>query len=39
VCCSSCRQEFRADPEKYIKEYGEMLAKMAKERAEPNKKP
>jgi hypothetical protein len=39
VCCASCRQEFKADPEKYIKEYEEMLAKMAKERAEKARKP
>jgi hypothetical protein len=38
VCCGGCRDEFRLDPEKYIKEYEEMLAKMAKERAEQNKK-
>jgi hypothetical protein len=37
VCCNSCRQEFRADPEKYIKEYEEMLAKLAKEKAEKKK--
>jgi hypothetical protein len=39
VCCNSCRQEFRTDPEKYIKEYEEMLVQMARERAEKNKKP
>jgi hypothetical protein len=39
VCCNSCRQEFRTDPEKYIKEYEEMLAQMARDRAEKNKKP
>jgi len=37
VCCSSCRKEFLATPEKYIKEYEEMLAKLKKERGE--KKP
>jgi len=34
VCCGGCRDAFRAEPEKYIKEYEELLAKMAKERAE-----
>jgi hypothetical protein len=37
VCCASCRAEFRADPEKYIKEYEEHLARLAREKAE--KKP
>lgn len=32
VCCSSCRAEFLASPEKYIKEYEEMLAKMKAEK-------
>jgi len=39
VCCNSCRQEFRKEPEKYIKEYEELLAQMAKERAQQKKKP
>lgn len=39
VCCTSCRQEFRTDPEKYIKEYEEMLVRLARERDEKNKKP
>jgi hypothetical protein len=39
VCCGSCRQEFKADPEKYIKEYEEMLAKKTREKAEKDKKP
>jgi hypothetical protein len=39
VCCSSCMQEFRARPEKYIKEYEQELVRLAKERVERNKKP
>ncbi len=39
VCCNSCRQEFRKDPEKYIKEYEEMLVQLAKEKAQQKKKP
>lgn len=39
VCCSSCRQEFQAQPEKYIKEYEQELARLKKERAQLNKKP
>jgi hypothetical protein len=39
VCCSGCRDAFKAEPEKYIKEYEELMAKMAKERAEKYKKP
>jgi hypothetical protein len=39
VCCNSCRSEFRADPEKYIKEYEDYLAKLVKEKAEKAKKP
>jgi len=38
ICCGGCRDEFRREPEKYIQEYEELLAKMAKERAEKNKK-
>ena len=38
VCCSSCRNEFRATPEKYIKEYEEHLAKLKKEQEEKKKK-
>jgi hypothetical protein len=33
VCCNSCAQEFRKEPEKYIKEYVEMLAQKARDRA------
>jgi hypothetical protein len=36
VCCSSCRAEFRAQPEKYIKEYEEYIAKL-KEKAKAKK--
>jgi hypothetical protein len=39
VCCGGCREAFKAEPEKYIKEYEELMAKMAKERAEKFKKP
>jgi YHS domain len=39
VCCSSCRAEFRADPEKYVKEYDQMIAKLEKEKAEKKAKP
>jgi hypothetical protein len=39
VCCSSCRQEFLAQPDKYIKEYEEMLAKRAQEQPKSGKKP
>jgi YHS domain-containing protein len=31
VCCSGCRSEFNANPEKYIKEYEEAKAKKEKE--------
>jgi hypothetical protein len=31
VCCSGCRTEFNADPEKYVKEFEEKQAKKAKE--------
>lgn len=39
VCCGGCREAFKAEPEKYIKEYEELMAKMAKERADKFKKP
>jgi hypothetical protein len=39
VCCGGCRQEFRASPEKYIKEYEDMRAQRARERAEKNRRP
>ena len=32
VCCSGCRDAFKDDPEKYIKEYEERKAKEAKEK-------
>lgn len=34
VCCGGCRDAFKEEPEKYIKEYEERKAKEAKERAE-----
>lgn len=39
VCCGGCREAFKAEPEKYIKEYDEYMAKLAKERADKFKKP
>ena len=30
VCCSGCRDEFKSDPEKYIKEYEERKKEKAK---------
>src|SRR5262249_9562186 len=39
VCCGGCRDAFRAEPEKFIKEYEEKLAALAKERDERLKKP
>jgi hypothetical protein len=39
VCCSGCRAVFRDNPEKFIKEYEEVIAQMKKEAAEKNKKP
>jgi hypothetical protein len=38
VCCGGCRDAFRAEPEKFIKEYEEKLAQLAKERDERLKK-
>jgi YHS domain-containing protein len=32
VCCTGCRDAFKEDPEKYLKEYAERKAKEAKER-------
>jgi hypothetical protein len=32
VCCSGCRSEFNANPEKYIKEYEEAKAKKESEK-------
>lgn len=32
VCCTGCRDAFKEDPEKYLKEYRERKAKEAKER-------
>jgi YHS domain-containing protein len=32
VCCSGCRDAFKDDPEKYIKEFEERKAKEAKEK-------
>jgi hypothetical protein len=39
VCCGGCREAFKAEPEKFIKEYEELMAKMAKDRADKTKKP
>jgi hypothetical protein len=37
VCCSGCRSEFNANPEKYIKEFEEAKAKKEKEAKEKQK--
>jgi hypothetical protein len=39
VCCGGCKDAFRAEPEKFIKEYDEYMAKLAKERDAKFKKP
>jgi hypothetical protein len=38
VCCSGCREAFREDPEKFIREYNEYLAKLRKEHEDRYKK-
>lgn len=38
VCCGGCKDAFRAEPEKFIKEYDEYIAKLTKERDAKYKK-